>query len=118
MNKFYTGVGSRDIPCQIAELIVLIASKMAQKGYILRSGGADGSDSKFEEGCDLVSGPKEIYLPWKGFNNSKSNLFNISKEAMEMAAKICHNSLQNQGPYFNNLILSASKNLTEKDLIS
>ena len=33
------------------------------------------SDRPFERGCDRAGGKKEIYLPWKGFNNSDSNLY-------------------------------------------
>ena len=34
---------------------------LAQKGYVLRSGGARGADSAFEMGCDSVSGKKQIW---------------------------------------------------------
>jgi hypothetical protein len=77
MNKFYTGVGSREIPEDIEESIVKIAEFLAKKGYTLRSGAADGADAAFERGCDKVNGAKEIYLPWKGFNNHKSLLSHI-----------------------------------------
>lgn len=67
-NKFYTGIGSREAPDDILYLMELISSKLESSGYILRSGGADGSDSAFESG---VNNPlnKEIYVPWDGFNN-------------------------------------------------
>ena len=61
---------------------------MAKRGYILRSGGADGSDTAFEIGCDRVNGKKEIYLPWKNFNCNKSNLiFDDDIEAINIAKK-------------------------------
>ena len=61
---------------------------MAKQGYILRSGGADGSDTAFEIGCDRVNGKKEIYLPWKNFNGNKSNLiFDDDIEAINIAKK-------------------------------
>lgn len=48
---------------------------MLKKGYILRSGGADGADTAFELGCNKANGLKEIYLPWPGFNNNLSVLY-------------------------------------------
>ena len=72
MKAYYTGIGSRNIPDTYFNLIVVIAEYMAKQGYILRSGGADGSDTAFEIGCDKVNGKKEIYLPWKSFNKNKS----------------------------------------------
>ena len=49
---------------------------LAKKNFILRSGGADGADTAFENGCNKIeSGKKEIFLPWKGFNGNESILF-------------------------------------------
>ncbi len=87
MNKHYTGVGSRDVPAEISDKITEIAKWLAQKGYILRSGGADGCDSDFEKGCDQGNGKKEIYLPWKDFNDNKSPLL-FTPEAFRLAATI------------------------------
>lgn len=84
-EKFVTGVGSREIPENIISIIKDISLKLSNNGYILRSGGADGADSAFEEGWN---GIKEIYLPWKGFNNNNSLLYNVSKEALELASTI------------------------------
>lgn len=51
MPKYYTGVGSRKAPEDILRLMTDIARMLAYKGYVLRSGGADGSDRAFEEGA-------------------------------------------------------------------
>ena len=83
--KYYAGIGSRETPNELVPEINRITKKLAEKGYILRSGGADGADKFFENGCDLAGGEKEIYLPWKGFNNNLSSLFNVSGAALEMA---------------------------------
>jgi len=88
MSKIYSGVGSRNVPPEIIEKIKQIAEFLALRGFTLRSGGADGCDYHgFETGCDLVKGKKEIYLPWKGFNGSKSQLL-FPPEASEIAATI------------------------------
>jgi hypothetical protein len=67
-------IGHRDSPPEILEMIEKIAEFFAKKGWILRSGGADGVDSAAERGADNADGKKEIYLPWKGFNGSESSL--------------------------------------------
>jgi hypothetical protein len=77
MNKirYYTGVGSRQTPLPVLEKMKEIAKFLAKKGWTLRSGGASGADyDGFEVGCDEAGGKKEIYLPWKGFNNNPSQL--------------------------------------------
>jgi len=68
MNVHYTGIGSRETPAVILEIFEKVAILLAKKGYILRSGGADGADSAFEKGCLEASGAKEIFLPWSKFN--------------------------------------------------
>lgn len=85
MINCYAGIGSRTTPNDILVQMYNIAVLLAKKGYILRSGGADGADSAFEKGCDSVNGKKEIYLPWKGFNNNKSELYKPTQEAFETA---------------------------------
>lgn len=101
MSKIYTGIGSRDIPQEIYSLFTKLGSSLAKCGYTLRSGGADGSDKAFEVGCDKYKGLKEIYVPWKGFNGSESELYNITDEMYRMAEKY--------HPYWNNLKNGAKK---------
>lgn len=74
MNKIYTGVGARKTPWDVQAYMRAAAKRLAELGWTLRSGGANGADSAFEAGCDKGLGPKEIYLPWKGFNKNPSNL--------------------------------------------
>lgn len=49
-SKYYTGVGSRNTPPDILELMFLIAKKFGPD-YFLRSGGAAGADLAFEKGA-------------------------------------------------------------------
>lgn len=84
MNKIYTGIGSRETPQIALSCFTTLAMMLAQEGYTLRSGGAEGADSAFEKGA---GDNKEIYLPWKNFSNNPSNNFVVSEEALEMAAK-------------------------------
>lgn len=71
---YYAGVGSRDTPEHILTIMHHIGAYLATQGWILRSGAASGADAAFEEGSDMSQGEKEIYLPWAGFNFSKSEL--------------------------------------------
>lgn len=86
-NNIYAGIGSRQTPKNILDLMILIGQGMAKEGHILRSGGAAGADSAFEKGCDLAQGSKEIYLPWHNFNGKASRYDSVSSEAMLMTSK-------------------------------
>lgn len=68
MTHYYAGIGSRNTPIDLQLKMKTIASQLALKQWILRSGGAQGADSAFESGCDSVSGEKQIFIPWNGFN--------------------------------------------------
>jgi len=85
--KYYAGIGSRNTPISLVKEINYITKALARNNYILRSGGAQGADTYFENGCDLANGDKEIYLPWKNFNGNKSNLYIITEEAKALARK-------------------------------
>lgn len=85
---YYTGVGSREAPGTILQEMRSIARQMAEKGYTLRSGAAHGADSAFEAGCDDAQGAKEIWLPWKGFNDSPDLGLYPTKQMTEIASAI------------------------------
>lgn len=67
-----TGIGSRKIDANQYAMIVSLARFLRKRGYHLRSGGAIGSDSAFEEGW-VGSDQKTIYLPEPGFNRRPVN---------------------------------------------
>tara|TARA_R110000868_G_scaffold127813_1_gene335659 strand:- start:55 stop:582 length:528 start_codon:yes stop_codon:yes gene_type:complete len=83
----YAGIGSRQATDEVLENILEIGQEFADRGYILRSGGASGCDSFFEIGCNLGGGEKEIFLPWKNFNNNKSFRFEVGEDALAMGEK-------------------------------
>jgi hypothetical protein len=70
---YYTGIGSRETPTDILNLMASIGAVLAKRNIALRSGAAKGADSAFEEGCDSVNGLKEIWIPWKFFEKRDSN---------------------------------------------
>lgn len=80
--RYYAGIGSRRTPNNVLAIMSEFAVKAANRGFVLRSGGANGADKAFEAGCDLVGGKKEIYLPWKKFNDSESSFFQLSDSAL------------------------------------
>ncbi len=100
MSVYYTGIGSRETPDEVLQMMIKIGAMCAKKSFILRSGGADGADKAFEQGCDKFNGEKEIYLPWKGFNGSQSSLYDLPKShlAEEMAFKYHPNLYASKPP--------------------
>lgn len=84
MAKFYAGIGSRETPLVYQNAMTQIAMRLQEKGYTLRSGAADGADAAFERGAGE---DKEIYLPWKGFNDHPSDLHKISFDALILAQR-------------------------------
>lgn len=88
---YYAGIGSRETPDFVLDIMVECGKYFAEKGYVLRSGGADGADSAFESGCDMANGKKEIFLPWFNFNQNESSLsvpdFHNYNQAERIAAE-------------------------------
>jgi hypothetical protein len=84
MYKTYAGIGSRKTPLNQLNAMTKLASLLENKGYTLRSGGADGADKAFETGVKDERN-KEIFLPWKGFNGNNSSFYNISNKAYQIA---------------------------------
>lgn len=64
-SAFYAGIGSRDIPNDIKNIMGKIASNLEDRGFTLHSGNADGSDIAFARGVKWRS---KIFLPWVDFN--------------------------------------------------
>lgn len=102
--RYLTGVGSRDITPEEGEWLKFIAYMLGRKGYILRSGGANGSDSCFEEVYSNRGFKKEIYLPWNGFNGryKADSYFVLNNCRAEEIASNIH-------PYWDNLSQGVKK---------
>ncbi len=95
----YSGIGSRQTPQEVCEYFAEIASILEDHGFILRSGAADGADSAFERGVKNIKN-KEIFLPWKGFNNHYSVLLPDDK---------CFSIVEKIHPAWNKLSNGAKK---------
>ena len=81
MEYYYAGIGARKTPNHVLKYMELQGKLLAEKGYILRSGGAKGADSAFERGCDFVGGPKQFgALPTDTSGKSIIGSFRLSVE--------------------------------------
>lgn len=67
MPASYAGIGSRSTPAPILQIMTELASRLAERGYVLRSGHAVGADQAFERGAGARA---EVYLPWPTFEAS------------------------------------------------
>jgi len=75
--KYYTGIGARETPKDILDIMFDLAKILGHRdGYVLRSGGAGGADSAFQEGCEKANGEMNIYYA-----------DDCTSEAMAIAAK-------------------------------
>lgn len=90
----YAGIGTRNMLWKnvnyrpiVSERIVILHQNYRLAEDLLRSGGADQSDTIHEEIHKQYNGQCEIFLPWKRFNGHTSNLFHISDQAIQLAYK-------------------------------
>lgn len=83
-GKVLVGIGSRETPDAKLKRMRQLGQLYAENGWTLRSGGAQGADSAFEQGFDLVNGKKEIFLPWKGYNGNKGTNIAVPEAAYAM----------------------------------
>lgn len=81
--RFYTGVGSRETPPEVLSGMRRLAEWFRLLGFTLRSGGAAGADTAFEQGA---YGQSHIYLSWGGFNGRyRTRLESPRREAYTLA---------------------------------
>jgi hypothetical protein len=62
-------------------IMTKLARRLDELGFVLRSGGADGADSAFEDGAKN----KQVFLPWEGFNGRESEFTSPLSEAFRVA---------------------------------
>jgi hypothetical protein len=75
----YAGIGSTKTPDNICKLMGAIAYLLYRRGYILRSGGAEGADDAFEKGTPVMA-IMEIFLPWNRYNGKPDTMRLTSME--------------------------------------
>ena len=95
-TKYYGGAGSQDTPEDVLERMRRYAEVLAESGYTLRSGGAPGADTAFEEGASEYPERQAIYLPWPGYNDRWGNGIVVGQdERLEQIAARYHPAWQN-----------------------
>jgi hypothetical protein len=111
-NKYFAGIGSRTTPQNILDLMPKITEYLYDKNYILRSGGANGADEYFEKGVPQGK-IKEIFLPWKNFNNNSSPLYIENKnKILEENLNIATTYAKNFHPNWERLKPAGKKLMT------
>lgn len=80
-QEYYAGIGSRKTPEDILSVMEDVADKLQNKGFILRSGGAEGADKAFEKGG---TPNVQIFIPWNGYSG-RTIIYKIPPKAFELA---------------------------------
>ena len=62
----YAGVGARKAPEPVLNVMRDMATKLAGRGWELRTGGAKGADDAFARAAPAAR--RTVYLPWRGYN--------------------------------------------------
>lgn len=109
----YAGIGSRNTPQDVQKIMTKLARRLDELGFVLRSGGADGADSAFEEGTKN----KQVFLPWEGFNSRDSEFTSPSSEAIRVA-EIVHDGWQYLKPGAQKLMARNSHQILGMDMRS
>jgi hypothetical protein len=99
--KYIAVIGSRDIPNEYYDKLADIV-RVLQRRYIIRSGGANGSDHVVTE--YVAAHRRQIYIPWDGFNG----LYDSSQTGVINAQKLTSKNLsyelaEKYHPYWHNL---------------
>ena len=93
--RFYAGIGSRETPADVLNLMERLGWKFSIEGFGLRSGGAQGADSAFAKGAidatELHDGQRPvIFEPWEGFAPREQQHYtvcHINQQAYNVAAE-------------------------------
>lgn len=64
----YAGIGTRSLGSSERDQILSLSWSLSERGWVVYSGNAEGSDISFQEGS---CGNCVIFLPWEGFNNER-----------------------------------------------
>ena len=64
----YAGIGSRQTPRGILDIMTRMATWLAGQGWYLHSGGAKGADTAFADGAPVAD--RTQFLPWVAYQRS------------------------------------------------
>lgn len=91
-HRCYVGVGFGNPSKELNSIVKQIAESLNEANYVLRSDGEDGVSALFAK----YASEKEIYLPYKDYNNIDSELCKTTREAEHIASRFhpCFNDLK------------------------
>lgn len=67
----YAGIGARETPASVLDAMEMIGRRMAEAGWVLRTGLSPGADQAFCSGARAGRGGVELYVPWSGFEDAE-----------------------------------------------
>lgn len=85
----YAAISNENAPANVIEQFKSIAIDMENRGYTMRTSGNKG----VEEIIEVVAQNKEIYIPWKKFNDRESQYCKVDKSAIDLVGTL-HPSFQ------------------------
>ena len=107
----YAGIGSRETPTNVLQVMSDIAVLMAIDGHICCTGAAKGADQAFANGANRVRGAIELSLPWSTYENAWVESINNKRILIytEKAHIAAANSVYRYHPYADKLKQGAFK---------
>lgn len=88
--QVYAGIGPRKTPPDVFNVMVELGRLLCARGWTLRTGGAEGADTAFLNGCLLWEPRDELYLPEPGYNGHQASAAVLARpmpSAYAIAAK-------------------------------
>jgi hypothetical protein len=87
-QRVYTGVCDSRAGSRVCVLLEHLGAALGELKFVLRSGGASQGEQALEKGAMRVLGPREVYLPWAGYNRHASPLHRIPDDAFRLCADV------------------------------
>ena len=84
----YAGFGAENAPPEVAQLMTEVGEELAYQDFLLRSGGAQGSDEAFENGARLIGGRRRIYLHTDGLRERQDGVDQATADIPERAFQV------------------------------
>jgi hypothetical protein len=105
----YAGIGSRQTPADILDVMRKSAMILAIEGYVCNTGAALGADQAFAEGALVGGGKTNLQLPWNTYENEWINAIrqhhgsNVITTVLSMNDKEAYESVEKYHPAANRL---------------
>lgn len=102
----YAGIGSRETPADVLQLMYDLAIIYAINGYILKTGAALGADQAFANGANRGNGIIQLHIPWQKYEQAwrnTLNLQNVSTHVLKNEDIEAYNSVDKFHPTPNKL---------------